>query len=69
MFIPKRLAWHFAKRLNSLGATVSEQLPVDEITALHGGYQIRNGSSVIYRKTCRHCREVQRVQSSYQDFK
>ena len=50
MFIPKRLAWHFAKRLKVWVQLFQNRLTVDEIAALHGGYQIRIGSSVITAK-------------------
>jgi glycine oxidase len=44
---PEKACLAFCEAAKSLGAAVSEQAQVDEITALHGGYQVHNGSSVI----------------------
>ncbi len=45
---PEKSCLAFCEAAKRLGATVSEQAPVDEITALDGGYQVHAGSSVIF---------------------
>ncbi|WP_186671557.1 glycine oxidase ThiO [Sporosarcina sp. BP05] len=47
---PEKACLAFCSAAKRLGATVSEQAQVDEITTLHDGYQIRIGASVITAK-------------------
>lgn len=47
---PEKTCLAFCTAAKHLGATVSEQASVDEITSLHDGYQIRIGTSFITAK-------------------
>ncbi|WP_342539545.1 glycine oxidase ThiO [Sporosarcina sp. FSL K6-1540] len=47
---PEKACLAFCAAAKNLGATISEQATVDEITLLHGGYQIRIASSIINAK-------------------